>query len=724
MSVTTEAGTASYTTLPRGGYLVETSAGQMQVGAPPETIKDTMKMEAGTPQIFILPNQLFHMHKGISLAEIEFPIYYNFFLRKKKTYVVCTREQRDRFREMIQEALFGPGKVDVRSEYVDNENAFGFPDLPAEIDHFAGGRTMDDHVRFVVFNRDNRARINNVEILKEETNFRIEDSRWDRITDVPADIGFNVIYETGERLQEPFSPPLYGITCLGPSTGFDPEDNTSGFIVWISHQGVMIDPPVDSTRWLRESNVNPKLINSVILTHCHADHDAGTFQKVLEEGKVTIYASETVIHSWVRKYHALTDIPVKEIFELFDFVPVIIGKTYIINGAEFRFNYTLHSIPTLSFEFSFQDQSFIYSSDHLNDPEEFRKLRDNSVLPETRYRDLMDFPWHHKLIYHEAGGKPLHTSVEYLNSLPPEIQEKIYVYHIPRTKFPEDTKLTLCKFGIENTVYPQVTPPRHEEALRLLDALANVDIFRDFPIAKAKEFIEIVEEEKYERGEYIVRKDTPGDKFFIILSGNVKVEGMDHDDANVDSEKRYGSYEYFGEASLILDQPRSADVVAETDVTALTVEKARFLNFIKGSDLHRKLRILNEVRKTGTWDVLSKSRFFKGASSAQMTQLELMMEPVHFEEGERLVEEGQTYTEAFIIKQGLVEVMQNGEVVEHLTRGDFVGEIYHIQKENPATFTFRASTHLQAYRIDREKLVEYNVNNPGVYMRLNYVYGA
>ncbi len=29
--------------------------------------------------------------------------------------------------------------------------------------------------------------------------------------------------------------------------------------------------------------VNPKLIDSVVLTHCHADHDAGTLQKIMQE---------------------------------------------------------------------------------------------------------------------------------------------------------------------------------------------------------------------------------------------------------------------------------------------------------------------------------------------------------------------------------------------------------------------------------------------------------
>jgi len=41
-------------------------------------------------------------------------------------------------------------------------------------------------------------------------------------------------------------------------------------------------------------------LRQILVTHCHADHDAGTFQKILEEGKVTIYATETVMMSFLR----------------------------------------------------------------------------------------------------------------------------------------------------------------------------------------------------------------------------------------------------------------------------------------------------------------------------------------------------------------------------------------------------------------------------------------
>ena len=58
-----------------------------------------------------------------------------------------------------------------------------------------------------------------------------------------------------------------------------------GFIIWLNHFGIMVDPPVNSTEWLLDSNVNPKFIDSIILTHCHADHDAGDLSENPRRGQ-------------------------------------------------------------------------------------------------------------------------------------------------------------------------------------------------------------------------------------------------------------------------------------------------------------------------------------------------------------------------------------------------------------------------------------------------------
>ncbi|EQA46706.1 cyclic nucleotide-binding domain protein [Leptospira broomii serovar Hurstbridge str. 5399] len=708
-----------YIELQRGGYLVETSEGFFQIGSPPETIKDTMA-EKKTPLVFILPNKFFHVEKGISTAELEFPIYFNFFLRQRKTTIICTEEQRKQLITVLKESLMGPEEINLESEYLNGAESFGFPDMKAEMTYFRSYKGLDDVVDFKVFASDDMVTLGKVIVHKLPSgDFRITDGNKE--TELPGEVGFNIKYDIGTRLKEPFQPPLLGITCLGPSHGFDPEDNTSGFIIWLNHQGIMVDPPVNSTEWLRSSNVNPKLINHVILTHCHADHDAGTFQKILEETKITIHATATVMESFLRKYSSLTKIPKKELLELFNFQPIIIGRPSMIMGGEFNFHYALHSIPSVGFEFFFQDQSFVYTSDHLNEPEIHDKMYKDGVLPESRWKFLKQFPWDRRVIYHEAGIPPLHTRVSYLASLPSEVQEKITVYHIARKDMPPGTKLNLAKFGIENTLYPEITPPKHIEAYNLLDILSQIDIFSGFAIEKAKEFLLIVREEKYKRGDHIIRKGTLGDKFYIIASGNVKFEGLETSSEQVPI-KRYGQYEYFGEASLVLDLPRAADVYAETDVVALTIDKNKFLQFIRNTDLRQNLIRLNSIRDSNSWQTLIESRHFKGLTSYQVTQLEMIMRLSKVNAGSVLINEKSFYHEAYIIRDGKVSVYQNGKKLADLTNGDFVGEIYAISKKLSANYTFTAESETELYSISQNELIQYIKRNPGVYMRMNTVY--
>ena len=71
-----------------------------------------------------------------------------------------------------------------------------------------------------------------------------------------------------------FEPPIFGITTLGNSHGFDTHGSTSGFIIWVNKRGIMIDPPPYSSQTLRLQGISPMLIEKVIITHCHADHDS------------------------------------------------------------------------------------------------------------------------------------------------------------------------------------------------------------------------------------------------------------------------------------------------------------------------------------------------------------------------------------------------------------------------------------------------------------------
>ncbi len=700
-------------TLPRGGYLLETPAGLIQFGSPPETIKDTMVMPGGVPQIFVLTSELFNWIKGISIAEIEFPIYYNYFIQKKKTLIICQQQQFVQMKAILKESLFGPDSFDISEDYNPAIDPSRIPDISREMEFFRQGRKLSDLLSFGIFNAENTFSFKGVTIRMEKDHSFTVLYNGAVFGHVPARVEYRATYRIGERLSEPYVPPLFGVTCLGPSHGFDPGENTSGFIVWLNHFGIMVDPPVNSTEWLLDSNVSPKLIDSIILTHCHADHDAGTFQKILEEQKVTIYTTRTVMMSFLQKYSALSNMPVESLMRLFSFHPLRVGSPSFIHGGRFDIFYTLHSIPTVGFKMEFQDQTFVYSSDHNNDPDTHREIFEKGMLSRERMMELAAFPWDSRVIYHESGIAPLHTPVAYLDSLPEEVKKRIVVYHIAKKDFPDKTDLTLARFGMEHTLYFPTRPPQFESAYQILGMLKNLDFFDDLPITKAQEFLDIVREENYKKGDVIIRKGTLGDKFYIIYSGNISV-----DSGNLKEKKIYGTYEYFGEVALITDQARAADVVAETDLTVFTIDRDRFLNFIVGTEFEKTLLRLARIRNSETWNLLSTSPLFSYCTSSQKTWLESIFSPLSIPGAGQILREGEQIRFIYIIQDGHVEMQANGKRIDLLGRGDYIGSVEDLMAGRPSGFTYSHRGPVSLYAMKSVDMIRFFDNNPGLLMKL------
>ncbi|MFP4011627.1 MAG: cAMP/cGMP-dependent 3',5'-cyclic-AMP/GMP phosphodiesterase [Spirochaetaceae bacterium] len=703
------------TALPRGGYLVQTPEGNIQFGAPPETIKDTIPTVGSVPRVFVLPRVLFHWQKGINVADMEFPIYFNFFLRKQRVTVFCTDQQARRLVVALRQAVFGPRSLNLESDaYPAADDAY-VPDITGEVAYFRRGLKLADLLAIRRFDTDGSLHYGRVTIRQTERGLfevYIDD---ELAAEVPDTVQYRPTYDIGERLPEPYVPPRFGVSCLGPSHGFDPNDNTSGFIIWLHGNGIMVDPPVNSTEWLERSNVNPKFIDSIILTHCHADHDAGTFQKILEESRVTIYTTPTIMQSFLTKYAAFSGESPRYLRRLFTYHPVYVGRSFYLHGGEFHIFYTLHSIPTMGFKLAFQDKTFVYSSDHQADPEVQRDMYENGYISERRYQQLSHFPWDSDVIYHEAGIAPLHTPIAYLNSLPVDIQRRTVVYHIAKKDFPppEETELTLATFGIENTLYFETEKSPHEEAYRILDVLKHLDFFHVLPVYKVQEFLSIVERRTYTRGEKIIEQGTTGNEFYIIRSGTARV----HMEELVRG-KYLGAYEYFGEVALLTGRPRTADIIAETDVELYAIPKSKFINFIAGTEFERVLRRLIQNRSEETWNILVSSAQLAVLTDYQRMWLESVLVRTRREEPGELIPEGEIPEGIFLVGNGTVSVLRGGHTAATLSRGDVVGSMRAIERDEPSAYTYRHEEPVDLFFIPRDDALQFLKRNPGAAMRL------
>jgi len=101
-------------------------------------------------------------------------------------------------------------------------------------------------------------------------------------------------------------------------------------------------------------------------------------------------------------------------------------------------------------------------------------------------------------------------------------------------------------------------------------ALGSVPLFSAFSKRQLRMIAESGREYKYKSGYRLVEKGTMGDKFYLVLDGKVEIRKGGRVLAALSKGQ------FFGELSLVDEQPWAADVVAVQVTHCLTLSKRVF----------------------------------------------------------------------------------------------------------------------------------------------------
>jgi MFS family permease len=110
-----------------------------------------------------------------------------------------------------------------------------------------------------------------------------------------------------------------------------------------------------------------------------------------------------------------------------------------------------------------------------------------------------------------------------------------------------------------------------------LDVLRAIPIFAPLPAPTLEELAAHAFPVTVESGAYVFKQGDSGDRFYVILSGEVEVL--------IDDEpvRRQGPGEYFGEIALLRDIPRTASVRTLSETKLLALERSHFVHAVTGS---------------------------------------------------------------------------------------------------------------------------------------------
>ena len=107
--------------------------------------------------------------------------------------------------------------------------------------------------------------------------------------------------------------------------------------------------------------------------------------------------------------------------------------------------------------------------------------------------------------------------------------------------------------------------------------LTKVPLFAGLSRRHLHRLADLAEEVRFRAGATVVRYQSRGDAFFVIIDGKAKVTAG----YSARAFARLGPGDFFGELALLDGRPRTASVVAETPLVMIRIPRAGFLKMLR-----------------------------------------------------------------------------------------------------------------------------------------------
>ena len=111
-----------------------------------------------------------------------------------------------------------------------------------------------------------------------------------------------------------------------------------------------------------------------------------------------------------------------------------------------------------------------------------------------------------------------------------------------------------------------------------VEALRKVPLFSGIEVTKLRLLAFISQNMTYETGESLCKQGETGDCAFLILRGSADIRVNTNQGEKIVAS--VGANDVVGEIAIICDVPRTATVVATTDMEVLTISKDDFLKLL------------------------------------------------------------------------------------------------------------------------------------------------
>ncbi|XP_014065102.1 cAMP-dependent protein kinase type I-alpha regulatory subunit isoform X1 [Salmo salar] len=244
----------------------------------------------------------------------------------------------------------------------------------------------------------------------------------------------------------------------------------------------------------------------------------------------------------------------------------------------------------------------------------------------------------------------------------------------------------------------KVIPKDYKTMAALAKAIEKNVLFSHLDDNERSDIFDAMFSVTYIAGETIIMQGDEGDNFYVIDQGETDVRLFD---VYVNNEwvTNIGEGGSFGELALIYGTPRAATVRAKTNVKLWGIDRDSYRRILMGSTLRKRKMYEEFLSKVSILESLDKWERLTVADS---------LEPVQFDDGQKIVVQGEPGDEFFIILEGSAAVLQrrseNEEFVEvgRLQPSDYFGEIA-LLMNRPRAATVVARGPLKCVKLDRPR---------------------
>ncbi|OHD53522.1 MAG: hypothetical protein A2Y33_03885 [Spirochaetes bacterium GWF1_51_8] len=507
------------------------------INAAPELAKTFLARNERVPQCVVLPGKTFRDH--LNFAEVEFLIYTNWILQKEqKVIIICTPEQEERLRRVIQLTIFGPDYDTLLVTETNPQTIKEYKRLKCFCEILAlrdiNGRRYDteDFIGFINFKKG-KADI----MMPSGQVFTVaEDS-------VNPDDVFNIykgdyliarvdLYRANKQEIDcpveryPVSYDELGVYVLDSGTGFSVDKHTTSFVLWLSGVPVLVDPMAYSDEYLRRKGLPHQAIRYIFLSHIHADHDQGLYNYLLSGEKIVLIGPEHVVKQALEKVAATVNTSLAEASEMVKTLILPIEKRVPLPGfdnIDIEITYGFHSIPTAMFKVYYKDasgktvKSLGYSGDTIYDPVKYEQWVNEGKLDRETVDTLKGFFKDADIVIHEAGAGIIHT--EYQKFYRDHSDKEIYWVHT------QSTELDQGKVLLAGEHFSFIEEDQNKKLQRFMKLFDKTPLFGELSASEKLDLSMLtarnqgVSVERYEAGEVIMKEgDDPNDRSVYIIS--------------------------------------------------------------------------------------------------------------------------------------------------------------------------------------------------------------